>query len=90
MTVKPHGCGGCDSRWSGSLTAHCAACHRSFGGVGPFDAHRVNGECLTDKQLRRRGFALVREGVLGLPAGDFAPPTPAKRGTKGQFRRAEP
>jgi hypothetical protein len=41
----PFGCR-CGARWAGSNTAHCAGeCHRTFSGVGPFDAHRSNGHC---------------------------------------------
>lgn len=25
---------------------HCASCHRTFGGITGFDAHRKNGMCL--------------------------------------------
>jgi len=40
----PHSCH-CGSRWAGSSTAHCGACHRTFTGVAPFDAHRRGGAC---------------------------------------------
>lgn len=40
----PHACR-CGSRWSGGLTAHCAACHRTFSGIGPFDRHRRDDGC---------------------------------------------
>jgi hypothetical protein len=37
----------CGARWTGRRTAHCGACHRTFGGVGGFDAHRRGGRgCL--------------------------------------------
>jgi hypothetical protein len=39
--VPPHACGKCPARWSGINIAHCSACHKTFGGVGPFDAHRA-------------------------------------------------
>lgn len=38
-----HGCG---ARWSGLSTAHCARCHRTFGGVSSFDRHRKDGACV--------------------------------------------
>src|SRR5882672_4649620 len=41
----PHACR-CGARWSGALTSHCSACHRTFGGVGSFDRHRRDGACL--------------------------------------------
>lgn len=33
----------CGARWSGSQTAHCARCCRTFSGVSGFDAHRRDG-----------------------------------------------
>lgn len=41
----PHACR-CGARWSGGGTAHCSACHRTFGGVAGFDRHRRDGACL--------------------------------------------
>ena len=43
-------CGGCDNRWSGVSRAHCAACHRTFGGATLFDAHRRDG-CLDPETI---------------------------------------
>lgn len=40
------GCGGCDSRWTGLIAAHCARCHLSFTSVSAFDTHRRDGKCL--------------------------------------------
>lgn len=31
--------------------AHCGACHRTFGGVHGFDAHRRRGECVNPATL---------------------------------------
>ena len=31
--------------------AHCSACHRTFGGVTGFDAHRREGACLDPSGL---------------------------------------
>ena len=42
----PHTCGGCDARWSGYRTSHCAACHLTLSGVRAFDMHRQGGRCL--------------------------------------------
>ncbi len=55
-TVPPHTCGGCNNRWAGSRTCHCAApqCHRTFSSPTSFDAHRI-----------RRG---AREGQCADPA----------------------
>lgn len=36
--LHSHGCG---AVWSNASWAHCAGCHRTFVGVGSFDAHRV-------------------------------------------------
>lgn len=41
-----HACGHCDARWFGRRTCHCGSCHRTFTGVGPFDAHRRQGICV--------------------------------------------
>lgn len=34
------GCGGCDKRWGGLKSAHCAKCHRTFTTVLAFDTHQ--------------------------------------------------
>ncbi len=40
-------CRDCDSRWTGLNEAHCASCHRTFGGITGFDKHKVlTGGCL--------------------------------------------
>jgi hypothetical protein len=51
--ARPHGCGGCPARWSGTRTSHCGAagCHVSFAGVSLFDRHRVNGHCVPPARL---------------------------------------
>lgn len=46
-----------------SMQAHCATCHRTFGGVTGFDAHRRAGACLDPSTL---GYA-NRAGVWRLP-----------------------
>lgn len=48
---QAHSCGRCDSRWTGSNRAHCAACHSTFGGVTSFDQHRRDGECVHPTEL---------------------------------------
>jgi hypothetical protein len=52
----PHGCGRCGVRWSGMLTSHCAGCHLTFSGAGPFDRHRRNGTCLPPETV---GLSLI-------------------------------
>lgn len=32
-------CGGCATRWSGTVEAHCSACHESFSTPENFDKH---------------------------------------------------
>src|SRR5262245_55341581 len=50
----PHACGGCDARWGGFNTAHCGTCHKTFGGVSGFDAHRSDGTCLDPATIGMR------------------------------------
>lgn len=57
----PHGCGGCDARWTGVYMCHCTQCHITLGGVGPFDAHQINGKCLN--VTASRNFYQSRPGV---------------------------
>lgn len=73
-----HGCAGCRSRWAGSRTAHCAApyCHRTFSGVGPFDAHRLAGRCVDPVLV---GMALVS----GRPYPCWGYPADAAAGVSG-------
>jgi hypothetical protein len=35
-----------DCRAPTPAQAHCTTCHRTFGGVWGFDAHRKNGQCV--------------------------------------------
>jgi hypothetical protein len=61
--IPPHHCGRCDARWTGANVCHCAkpGCHLTFGGVGPFDAHQINGKCLN--VTASRNFYESRPGV---------------------------
>ena len=56
-TSVTYSCGGCDNRWPGVSRAHCAACHRTFGGFGLFDQHRRDvrgqGTCLDPETIFR-------------------------------------
>lgn len=49
--------------------AHCAAegCHVTFGGVGGFDRHRRDGECLTPAKI---GYTADSRGVYRAPLSD--------------------
>jgi hypothetical protein len=40
----PHSCR-CRTRWAGSTTSHCGACHTTFNGITTFDVHRRGGFC---------------------------------------------
>lgn len=55
------GCSGCENRWTGLNSAHCAGCHHSFTSVAAFDLHRRGDKCLEPATiLTRKGqFALV-------------------------------
>lgn len=41
-----YSCSGCDTKWRDIGFAHCASCHRTFGGVGGLDRHRHQGTCV--------------------------------------------
>jgi hypothetical protein len=53
--------------------AHCPTCHRTFGGVTGFDAHRSHGKCrnpltmgyVERDRVWRRPSDLVADGWLG-------------------------
>ena len=53
-------CSGCESRWTGTSRAHCAApgCHRTFSTPNLFDLHRSargdRGTCLDPATVRNR------------------------------------
>lgn len=65
----PHSCGGCDQRWSGTRTAHCSVCHRTFTGVGGFDSHKP-GQCLDPADLGMRPAAGRSYTAWGWPYGE--------------------
>lgn len=61
----------CGTRWSGTRTAHCSACHRTFTGVGPFDRHRRGGHCLDPADVGLEAIdrgAYTAYGTTGQPA----------------------
>ena len=68
-----HGCNGCDASWSGFNIAHCAACHKTFGGVSGFDKHRAGskdktrraGECSDPAEI---GLVLNAHGTWVTPS----------------------
>lgn len=50
--------------------AHCATCHRTFGGVTGFDRHRRNGACIDPATV---GYELVVDvWRLPMPADELA------------------
>lgn len=55
MSVLPHHCAKCPSRWNGLNTAHCSSCHLTFTGVTAFDKHRTgspaNRICLPPEKV---------------------------------------
>lgn len=60
-------CGGCAARWTPAGAAHCAACHRTFGGVTGFDRHRTaDGACRSPASL---GLD-ERDGIWRAPPPD--------------------
>ena len=73
--------GVCDCRFTGGITAHCSACHRTFTGVKSFDRHqRLTGGgrvCLDPAGLTRRdGTPLMqadRRGYWQLTRDDARP-----------------
>lgn len=74
----PHTCR-CGARWSGSRTAHCGACHETFSGVAPFDAHRRGGECRPPAEVGLTLFPERAYRCWGNPAeGILPPPTEAE------------
>lgn len=61
--------------------AHCkSGCHRTFGGVGGFDRHRRDGQCLDPATL---GY-VERDGIWRLPLTEE---DAARLGGLGQERR---
>lgn len=56
----------CGRRWESLTQCHCPTCHRQFGGITGFDAHRVtNGRgermCLNPARAQRRDGAPMFE-----------------------------
>jgi hypothetical protein len=45
---------GCHRTWGGHAEAHCAVCHRQFGGDVAFMAHQADGICRDPAQLKTR------------------------------------
>lgn len=79
---QPHECAGCDNRWGGLNTAHCAACHRTFTSPTAFDKHRAGK--FTDDTRHCEDPASV--GLVdaaraypcwGQPSGEYDPATRA-------------
>lgn len=62
-------CGGCEARWGGRRTCHCATCHRTFTGLTAFD-HHGPGRC-GHLEGDPPGLAVIRvsgnQQVWGLP-----------------------
>jgi hypothetical protein len=62
----------CGARWSGNVTAHCAAaCHRSFSGVTNFDRHRRNGACLNPANIGMAPLSSRQYECWGYPTEEI-------------------
>lgn len=57
--LPPHQCSGCNNRWSGHNTAHCSACHLTFGGVQGFDTHHFKDRCRTVVEMRDFDYVVL-------------------------------
>lgn len=72
MTTTVAGGCACGQRWTGARTAHCGACHQTFGGVNAFDQHRSTagrlGSCTAPEAL---GLEFRRNAWRG-PEADFS------------------
>jgi len=72
-------CSGCPSTWTGTTKCHCSAvgCHRTFGSIFGFDAHRQAepGHCTDPAALRTkdgRPVLELRDGIwIRRGAGDY-------------------
>lgn len=64
MTTCTTECGRVAPSW-----AHCAACHRTFGGVRGFDDHRRDGQCIDPSTL---GMVEGDAGVWRVPLSEAA------------------
>ena len=67
MSGETSGCNGCDKRWGGQLTCHCAACHETFTTVSNFDKHRHYEKC---KPPQSRGLVVGARGLWCQPRED--------------------
>ena len=56
-------CRGCHRRWLSLAQCHCTVCHRQFGSISTFDAHRVDGRCRSAAELEG-GLPLSPRGKL--------------------------
>lgn len=52
-TRRPHRCGGCTERWSGSAVCHCSGCHRTFTGLTAFDYHQTEKGCRDPRAVKK-------------------------------------
>ena len=62
MNLITHGCG---IKWSNAKYAHCAGCHRTFGGVRAFDMHRRDCACIDPETLS--ALSLTEDKHTGAP-----------------------
>lgn len=71
-------CGGCDATWTGTSICHCANCHRTFSGLGHFDAHRSQygerGSCIDPATLTAQGGKRIGEPLMFFREGMWRGP----------------
>jgi len=58
-------CSSCPEWWTGTRTAHCSVCHRTFGGERGFTMHRKNFACVAPEAL---GLTQDAQGIWRMPA----------------------
>lgn len=58
--IITHSCG---ARWSDKNIAHCAGCHRTFGGTRAFEMHRKDCTCVDPHTMK--GLAVASDPVTG-------------------------
>jgi hypothetical protein len=80
----PHTCR-CGTRWSGTRIAHCGACHETFSGVAPFDAHRRGGVCRPPAEIGLTLFPDRAYRCWGNPADGIGEATAAMRLASGEI-----
>lgn len=68
-------CRDCAALWFGSTAAHCARCHRTFGGESAFAVHALKDECRPPSECRPKleevgGYWVIPQKDSGAPASE--------------------